>query len=100
MSSGGSDLLHLRRLTWDAIESQVPPTAERLARELPQGEKAEGKTLDDYHIQAETGPDGELIDVLDSNPDTEPHRRGVGKAGKLPAAEPRPGPTGISFSLE
>jgi hypothetical protein len=34
MTAGGTDLLHLRRLTWDALESQTPPTAERLAREL------------------------------------------------------------------
>ena len=29
-----SDLLHLKRLTWDAIEAQTPPTAARLADEL------------------------------------------------------------------
>ena len=34
MKAGGTDVLHLKRLTWDAIESQTPPTAERLAREL------------------------------------------------------------------
>jgi hypothetical protein len=32
--SGGSDLLHLKRLTWDAIESRTPATAARLAEEL------------------------------------------------------------------
>ena len=32
--AGGSDLLHLKRLTWDAIEAQTPPTAARLAEEL------------------------------------------------------------------
>ena len=34
MATGGTDLLHLKRLTWDAIESRTPATAERLAQEL------------------------------------------------------------------
>ena len=34
MATGGTDLFHLKRLTWDAIESRTPATAERLAQEL------------------------------------------------------------------
>lgn len=34
MATGGTDLLHLKRLTWGAIESRTPATAERLAQEL------------------------------------------------------------------
>ena len=30
----GTDLLHLKRLTWDAIESRKPATAAQLARDL------------------------------------------------------------------
>ena len=33
LKTGGTDL-HLKRLTWDAIESRTPATVERLAQEL------------------------------------------------------------------
>ena len=57
--AGGSDLLHVKRLTWDAIEAQTPPTAARLAAELAVPVKSVCEWLD-----GESKPDDAQILAL------------------------------------
>ena len=82
----GSDLLHLKRLTWDAIEAQTPPTAVRLAEELAVPVRLVCEWLDGESKPAET----QILAMIKMTRAREHRRQPDGKAANGGLRQPPP----------
>jgi hypothetical protein len=84
MAAGGTDLLHLKRLTWDAIEAQTPPTAARLAEELAVSVKSVCEWLDGESKPA----DAQVLAMIKMTRASEQQRPSEARTGGRPERPP------------